>query len=93
MRKSKTDFEALLTSGEYYVLQKQNDRNLDDIALKREDGQPAEIHNYPYRINQIPAYIFLDLLADGFLAETGTGEHGTVFRPACPKRESSAEAA
>ncbi len=93
MRKSKADFVELLASGAYYVLQKKHDRNLDDIALKREDGGPAEIHNYPYRLNQLPTYIFRALLAEGFLKEAGAGDHGTVFRPAGRKREPSAEAA
>jgi hypothetical protein len=93
MRKSKADFVELLASGAYYVLQKKHDRNLDDIALKREDGGPEEIQNYPYRLNQLPTYIFLELLAEGFLREAGAGDHGTVFRPAGREREPSQEAA
>ncbi len=84
----------LIASGEYYVLQKGHDRNRDDIALRREDGLPAEIHNYPYRINQLPAYIFLELLDEGFLKEDGTDElGGIIFRPVSKKRERSAQAA
>ena len=94
MRKSKADFVELLASGDYFVLQKGHDRNLDDIALRREDGQPAEIQNYPYRINQMPTYIFRELLEEGFLKEAGTDEQGgTVFRPAGVKRKPSAQAA
>ena len=92
MRKSKADFVELLASGAHHVLQKKHDRNLDDIALKREDGGPADIHNYPYRLNQTPAYIFRELLAEGFLKEAGAGDHGAVFRPAGEAR-ASAEAA
>lgn len=77
----------------YYVLQKKHDRNLDDIALKREDGGPAEIQNYPYRPNQLPTYIFLELLVEGFLKEAGAGDHGTVFRPAGAEHEPSQKAA
>lgn len=84
----------LIASGEYYVLQKRHDRNRDDITLRREDGVPAEIHNYPYRINQLPTYIFHDFLNEGFLKEDGTDElGGIVFRPAGKKRERSAQAA
>jgi hypothetical protein len=94
MRKSKADFLELLASGDYYVLQKEHDRNLDDIVLKREDGLPAEIQNYPYRINQMHTYIFREFLEEGFLKEAGTDElGGTVFRPAGVKRKPSARAA
>ena len=94
MRKSKPDFMDLIASGEYYVVLKHHDRNLDDIALKREDGRPAEIHNYPYRINQLPTYIFHEFLEEGVLKEDGTDEHGgTIFRPADKKRKASAQAA
>ncbi|MGO8955412.1 MAG: hypothetical protein ACLPWS_06495 [Rhodomicrobium sp.] len=81
MRKSKEEFKALLASGEYYALQKKNDWNRDDITVMREDGLSAEIHNYPYRINQMPTYIFHELLSEGVLKEDGTDEHGgTIFR-------------
>jgi hypothetical protein len=93
MRKSKADFMELLATGQYFVLQKEHDRNLDDIALKREDGLPAEVQNYPYRVNQMPTYIFRELLDEGFLKDAGTGEQGTVFRPVQAKREPSAQAA
>jgi hypothetical protein len=91
MRKSKADFMELLAGGEFYVLQKKHDCNLDDIALKREDGAPAEIENYPYRVNQMPTYIFRDLLEGGMIEEAGTDElGGTVFRPVRMKRKSQA---
>lgn len=94
MRKSKADFVDLVSSGEYYVLQKRQDRNRDDITLKREDGLPAEIHNFPYRINQMPTYIFNELLEEGFLKEDAADEQGgIIFRPARKKREPSAQAA
>ncbi len=94
MRKTIAVFLELLASGEYYVIQKKHDRNLDDIAVKREDGQPAEIHNYPYRVNQMPTYIFHECLAEGFLKADGTdADGGTVFRPVRKKREHSPRAA
>ncbi len=93
MRKSKADFQELLVSGDYYVLQKKHDANLDDVVLRREDGQAAEIANYPYRINQMPAYMLREFLAEGFLEKADAGELGTVFRPVKIKRESSAQAA
>ncbi len=94
MRKSKADFLELLASGEYYVLQKKHDCNLDDIALKRQDGEPAGIENYPYRINQMPTYIFRDLLEGGVIEAAGTDElGGTVFRPIQIKCKSSPQAA
>jgi hypothetical protein len=81
MRKSKADFVELIASGEYCVLHKVHDRNHDDLALKREDGQPAEVQNYPYRINQLPAYIFNEFVSEGLLKEDGTAEcGGTIFR-------------
>jgi hypothetical protein len=94
MRKSKADFQELLATGEYYVLQKKDDWNLDDITLKREDGAPPGIQNYPYRINQMPTYIFREFLAGGFLEAAGTDElGGTVFRPVHIKRKPSSQAA
>jgi len=94
MRKSKADFMELIASGEYYVLQKKHDRNRDDLTLKREDGHPAEIKNFPYRINQLPTYIFNEFLKDGFLREDGTDElGGIIFRPANKTGERSVRAA
>ena len=83
MRKSKADFMELIASGEYYVVQKIHDRNRDDLTLRREDGLPAEIHNFPYRINQMPTYIFHEFLSEGVIKQDGTDElGGTIFRPA-----------
>jgi len=83
MRKTKEEFKALLASGDYYALQKKNDWNRDDITIMREDGLPAEIHNYPYRINQMPTYMFHELLDEGVLKQDATDEHGgTIFRMA-----------
>lgn len=94
MRMLKKDFVELIASGQYYVLQKSHDRNRDDIALKREDGLPAEVHNYPYRVNQMPTYIFHELLDEGFLKEDGTDDLGNIaFRPVSRKREPSSQAA
>ncbi len=94
MRKSKADFMELLASGEFYVLQKKHDCNLDDITLKREDGAPAAIENYPYRVNQMPTYLFRECLEGGILKQDGTDEQGgTVFRPVYIKRKSSPQAA
>lgn len=81
MRKSKLDFVELFVSGAYYALQKKDDRNLEDICIRREDGLAAEIENYPYRTNQIPAYIFDEFVREGFLKEDGTDQlGGTIFR-------------
>jgi hypothetical protein len=81
VRKSKADFVELIAGGEYYVVQKANDWNRDDLTIKRNDGCPAEIHNYPYRINQMPAYILREFLSEGLLKEDGTDElGGTIFR-------------
>jgi hypothetical protein len=81
MSKTKSEFVELLASGAYYVLQRHCDLNRDDISIKREDGSAAEIYNYPYRINQMPAYIFDELVRDGVLREDGKADcGGTVFR-------------
>ena len=81
MRQSKQDFLALIASGAYYVLQKRDDRNREDISVRREDGLPVEINNYPYRNNQMPAYIFDEFVRDGVIEEDGKDEFGgTIFR-------------
>jgi hypothetical protein len=81
MSKSKREFLELLASGRYYARQKADDRNREDISIGREDGVPAEIDNYPYRMNQIPGYIFDDLVRDGLLKEDGKDNLGaTIFR-------------
>jgi len=83
MRLTKSEFMDLIATGEYFAVQKKEDRNRDDIRMKREDGKAAEIQNYPYRLNQIPAYIFDELLRDRILIQDGTDEHGgTVYRAA-----------
>jgi hypothetical protein len=58
MSKSKKEFLELFATGNYYALQKRHDRNREDTSIQREDGLAAAIDNYPYRTNQIPAYIF-----------------------------------
>jgi hypothetical protein len=91
MRKSKLDFRELMASGEYYALQKKEDRNREDISLQRVDGLAAEIHNYPYRTNQLPAYIFDDFVREGFLERAGTDElGGTIFRVTAKARRRAA---
>lgn len=70
MRKTEQDFLEFLGSGAYYVLQKRDDFNYEDISIRRRDGRPEEIHNYPYRINQLPAYIFQQFLREGVLEES-----------------------
>jgi hypothetical protein len=81
MRKSSQDFLELFVSGTYYALQKKDDPNREDICIRREDGLPAEIQNYPYRTNQVPAYIFDEFVREHFLKEDGTDEFGgTIFR-------------
>jgi len=93
MRKSKFDFMELIASGDYYVLQRKDDRDWNDIKVKREDGLPAEIHNYPYRINQLPAYLFRELISEVFLREDGSDEHGgTIYRLAQTDCKRSAQA-
>jgi hypothetical protein len=81
MTKTKLDFLALIASGAYYILQKKDDRNREDICIRREDGLPVEIPNYPYRNNQMPAYMFDEFLREGVIAQDGTDElGGTIFR-------------
>ena len=49
--------------------------------MKREDGLAAEIQNYPYRVNQIPAYLFDELVREGVLRQDGIDENGeAIFR-------------
>ncbi len=93
MRKSKQDFLELIASGDYYALQKCDDPNREDIAIRREDGLAGEIENYPYRTNQMPAYIFDELVRDGLIEKVGTDEKGgAIFRIAAvgPKRARAA---
>jgi hypothetical protein len=83
MRLTKSEFVDLIATGDYLAVLKKDDRNRDDIRMKREDGQAAEIQNYPYRINQIPTYIFDEFVREQVLIQDGTDEHGgTVYRAA-----------
>ena len=78
---TKAEFLALLSSGAYYALQKKNDHNREDISIKREDGHAAELANYPYRMNQMPAYLFDEFCDEGLLQKDGADESGgTIFR-------------
>ena len=81
MRMSAEDLIDLLLTRDYYLLQRKDDRNREDIRIKREDGLPAEIRNYPYRLNQMPAYLFDKLLRGGVLRQDGLCEEGgTIYR-------------
>lgn len=81
MRKSKLDFLELIATGAYYAVQRKDDLNLDDITIRRWDGRREEIHNYPYRVNQMPAYIFQEFVREGILEEAERDETGSrVFR-------------
>ena len=81
MRLSEIDLLELLASGEYHLVQRKDDWNRDDILIKREDGGPAKIENYPYKINQLPSYLFDRLLREGTLRPDGKDqEGGTIFR-------------
>jgi hypothetical protein len=94
MSKSKRDFWELLASGRYYARQRADDRNREDISIRREDGAAAEIYNYPYRINQIPGYIFDDLVRAGLLKEDGKDDLGAaIFRVAQRPQKTQRKAA
>jgi hypothetical protein len=81
MRLSEIDLLELIASGEYHLVQKRDDWNRDDILMKREDGGTAKIENFPYRINQLPSYLFDRLLREGTLRPDGKDqEGGTIFR-------------
>lgn len=85
------EFRALLQSGAYYALRKKDDANREDIRIRREDGRPDEIPNYPYRNNQIPAYIFDALLRGGFIEEDGVDAlGGRIFRATKKRQEDRA---
>jgi hypothetical protein len=79
MRKTKQDFLALIASGAYYVLQKKDDPNREDISVRREDGAPVVLPNYPYRDNQVPAYIFDEFLKESVIKQDGTDEFGGII--------------
>jgi len=94
MRLTKSELVALVMTGEYFAVMKKDDWNRDDIAIKREDGAPADVQNYPYRVNQMPTYIFDELVRDGRLLEAGRDERGgTIFRINGAKRKPPARAA
>jgi hypothetical protein len=81
MRLTKSELVALIMTGEYVAVMKKDDWNRDDIAIKREDGAPSDVQNFPYRVNQMPTYIFDELVRDGTLLEAGRDERGgTIFR-------------
>jgi hypothetical protein len=81
MRLSETDLLELIATGEYHLVQRKDDWNRDDILIRREDGGPAKIENYPYRNNQLPSYLFDRLLREGTLRPDGKDqEGGTIFR-------------
>jgi len=81
MRMSKAELLDLMATGDYYAVQRKDDWNREDIRIKREDGLAAQIVNYPYRINQMPAYLFDELVRKGVLRQDGMDENGgAVFR-------------
>ena len=93
MRMTKSELIALIMTGEYFAVMKRGDWNRDDIALKRNDGVPADIQNFPYRVNQMPTYIFDELVRDGILLEAGRDQWGgTIFRFNCAKGKAPAAA-
>jgi hypothetical protein len=88
MRMSKEELLDLILTGDYYAIQRKDDWNREDIRIKREDGVVAEIKNYPYRINQMPAYLFDELVREGVLRKDGTDEEGgTIFRVSATDRK------
>jgi len=94
MRLTKSELIALMMTGEYFAVMKRDDWNRDDIAIKREDGAPADIQNFPYRINQMPTYVFDELVRDGLLLEAGRDDRGgTIFRINGAKRKAPPQAA
>ncbi len=94
MRLSKEELIDLILTGEYFVIQKKDDLNREDIRIKREDGGVAEVLNYPYRINQLPAYLFDELVRDGILRQDGVDEDGAaIFRVSTGVRECFTRAA
>ena len=81
MRMSKEELLALILTGDYYAIQREDDSNRVDIRIRREDGAVANIQNYPYRINQMPAYLFDELVREGVLRKDGIDEDGgMIFR-------------
>ncbi len=91
MRLTRSELVALIMTGEYFAVMRKDDWNRDDITIKREDGAPADIQNFPYRINKMPTYIFDELVRDGLLLEAGRDERGgTIFRINGAKRKVAA---
>ena len=94
MRMSKEELLDLIWTGDYYAIQRKEDWNREDIRIKREDGLVAEIQNYPYRVNQMPAYLFDELVREGVLRKDGTDEEGgTIFRVSATDRKTFTRAA
>jgi hypothetical protein len=78
---SKEELVHLILTGDYYATQRKDDWSREDIRMMREDGLSAEIQNYPYRVNQIPAYLFDELVREGVLRQDGIDENGgAIFR-------------
>ena len=81
MRLSRAELIGLIATGDHYAILRKDDFNRDDIRLKREDGRAAGIQNYPYRIDQLPTYIFDELVRTGVLQQDGIDEEGAaIFR-------------
>lgn len=94
MRMTKAELQKLIATGDYYALQRKDDWNREDIRLIREDGTAAEIVNYPYRINQLPAYLFDELVRKGVLRKDGIDENAaSIFRLASNVRKPLTRAA
>jgi hypothetical protein len=94
MSLSKRDFLDLMATGDYYARQRRDDHSRVDISIVREDGIPAGIPNYPYRTNQMPAYIFDAFLREGVLIEDGKdGSGASIYRAAVKVRKIKPNAA
>ena len=72
MRMSKAELLDLIASGDYYVIQRKDDRNSEDIRIERQDGAAAEIINYPYRINKCWCIYSMTLYGRPFFEKTGS---------------------
>lgn len=94
MRMSREEFIDLIMTGQYFAIQRKDDFNREDIRVKREDGGIAEVLNYPYRVNQMPAYLFDELVREGILRQDGVDEDGAaIFRVATGVRKAFTQAA
>ncbi len=81
MAKTSSEILRLIAGEGYYAFQKIDDYNRDDIRLRREDGSEPHIENYPYRVNQIPSYMFEEFLRDGLICEDGLDSEGSrIYR-------------